>query len=54
MLYKLGLNALIGTTCIVHCQVDVVVVALSLMLSCRCCQVVEIINELLLRNYVKH
>jgi len=59
---------LVGTTCMIkmlllHCQVDVVVVALSLMSSCRCCrcivadvevsvlssccQVVEIINELL-------
>jgi len=35
-------HTLVGTTCMVkmlllHCQVDVVVVALSLMSSCWCC-----------------
>jgi hypothetical protein len=53
-----GLDALIGTTCILCCQVDEVVVAfvveveLSMLLPCS--QVVNIINELLLKNYVKH
>ena len=45
-----GLDALIGTTCIIRCQVDVVVVDVGL----SCGQVVNIINELIMSNYVKH